>query len=173
VAKRQASGRTNIVERAVAANPLFFALALPFFTDATFTLLGQGPSYWRDHRLADEVSPSYFFLAIHPVAYIAMAMIGSALLYWLVRHLREPLNIMLALAFVGGSTWGSSTWLQPRFEKVLSSGVIYQEALLFGWGLLTIYFALVGILAGFCFVLYMQQRADSGPGKEPKCADIH
>ena len=64
------------VLKVVQAKPLFFVFLLPMATDLIVTLVGQGPKYCQDYSQVNVMSPGYFLLANHPLAYV-----GGALLY--------------------------------------------------------------------------------------------
>src|SRR5579864_7182458 len=128
----------QIVLKIVKANPLCFCFLLPMMTDGVITFLGQSPLYWQNHNIVNEGGPAYFLLVIGPLVYIGGSLLYFILCYCLVFWLKQPLNIMLALALTIGHSWGSSTWLSPLFSRWLEQlGVVGTRSLfLFQWTLL-------------------------------------
>ena len=158
------------VLKVVQANPLFFVFLLPMATDLIVTLVGQGPKYWHDYSQVNEMSPGYFLLAIHPLAYVGGALLYLALCYWLVSRLKHPLNIMLAVGLAVGHTWGSYTWFNMWLNPPNSTFTISRS--LPQWTLMIAYFVLIAICAGAALAQYMrvdqQKKAAQSQSGQPE-----
>lgn len=139
-------------------NPLFFSFLLPMFTDGLMTLIGQSPSYWRNFRTANEMSPAYFFMAAHPIFFIFGAVIWFVLLYFLFRKLKNPYNLILSCIFIAGNTWGSTSWITKLMKE---SGFLITTdriSIILSWVILVIYFTLIGTIAGLSFSQYFKRK---------------
>ena len=139
-------------------NPLFFAFIFPLFVDTTITLVGQDASYWRNFTMANEMAPVYYILAYSPIVFIVGSLLWYMFLYWLVKKLKEPLNLILVLSLMVGHTVGSSSWIR----KILLESGIYvigdRTSTTFSWIILVGYFVLVGVIGGFAISSYMKLR---------------
>src|SRR5437899_12115617 len=133
------------MNRALKANPLFFAFILPLLTDSIVTLLGQDALYYRSPSTANEMGVAYFFLAAHPVIYIVGAIVWITILYWLVKQLKHPFNMMLAFGLMAGHSWGSSTWFTSWLAKAGWLSTTNRRLVLLSWMFMVFYFGLVGI----------------------------
>lgn len=139
-------------------NPLFFSFLSPSLTDGIITLLGQDRTFWQDYRTVNEASPAYFFLIVHPGLYIIGAVVWFIFLFWLMKKLKHPLNLMLALAFIAGHAWGSSAWL-IRLVKNIGLYLPYDRiSILAGWTVLVLYYVLIGIIAALSINQYFKNR---------------
>jgi hypothetical protein len=129
-------------------------------TDGVITFIGQSPQYWQNHTIINEGGLAYFLLAGGPVVYIGGSLLYFLLCYWLVSWLKQPLNIMLAIALTIGHSWGSSTWLiQLFYSWTGSSGSIgTRPLLLLPWVLLIAYFVLISICVGAALTQYIRNQ---------------
>jgi len=139
-------------------NPLFFIFIFPIVLDTTLTLIGQDASYWRNFKTANEMAPVYFILAYSPFIFIVGSLLWYVFLYWLVKKLKEPLNLILALSLIVGHTVGSTSWIR----KILFDTGIYiigdRVSTTLAWVVLVGYFVLVGIIAGLSISSYVESR---------------
>jgi len=141
-------------------NPLFFVFIFPIVLDTTLTLIGQDASYWRNFKTANEMAPVYFILAFSPILFIIGSLLWYIFLYWLVKKLKEPLNLILALTFMVGHTVGSSSWIR----KILFDTGIYiigdRASTTYSWVILVGYFVLVGVIGGLSISYYIKHRSE-------------
>jgi len=139
-------------------NPLFFVFIFPIVLDTTLTLIGQDASYWRNFKTANEMAPVYFILAYSPILFIVGSLLWYIFLYWLVKKLREPLNLILALSLIVGHTVGSSSWIR---KMLIESGTYLigdRTSMTYSWLILVGYFMLVGIIGGLAVNSYIKDR---------------
>lgn len=146
----------------IGRNPLFYMLLLPVAADLILTLAGQPAAYWQDYRRANEMSPAFFILTTHPLLFAAAGACYVAALYWGLRWLRAPLNLMAACGFLVGHTWGGSSWLESGLLRWSRSLAAAPWASFLAWGGLISYFVLVGICAGAALGVYLR-RAGAVP----------
>lgn len=139
-------------------NPLFFSFLFPAITDGIVTLLGQDAIFWQNYQTVNEASPAYFFLVIHPALYIIGSIIWFVFLFWLMKKLKHPLNLVLALAFIAGHSWGSSSWIIKMMKTVGLFVAPDRFSLLMGWTVLILYYVLIGVLAGICIDRYFKEK---------------
>ena len=138
-------------------NPLFFSFLFPAVLDGVVTLLGQDRSYWEiSYRFANEASPAYYILAKHPALFALGGAIWFIVLYLLFLKLKSPWNLMLAVAFVAGHAWGSSTWLWKFMRESNIYIIGNQNSITLAWTLIIFYFLLIGIIAGFFISKYIE-----------------
>jgi len=90
-------------------NPLFFAFFFPAVVDLTATLLGQDSQYWNHSRIVNEASPAYYFLVVPPWLFLFGSLMWFVLWYWLLKKLKDPLNLFLMFLFISGHSWGSAS----------------------------------------------------------------
>ena len=139
-------------------NPLFFVFIFPIVLDTTLTLIGQDASYWRNFKTANEMAPVYLILAYSPILFIVGSLLWYIFLYWLVKKLREPLNLILALSLIVGHTVGSSSWIR---KMLIESGTYLigdRTSMTYSWLILVGYFMLVGIIGGLAVNSYIKDR---------------
>ena len=139
-------------------NPLFFVFIFPIVLDTTLTLIGQDASYWRNFKTANEMAPVYFILAYSPIVFIIGSFFWYVFLYWLVKKLKEPLNLILALSLIVGHTVGSTSWIR---KMLIESGTYLigdRTSMTYSWLILVGYFMLVGIIGGLAVNSYIKDR---------------
>lgn len=139
-------------------NPLFFAFIFPALVDSVVTLLGQPPQYWQPQRVVNEASPIYYFLLVSPWLYFFASLLWFAFWYWVIRKLKEPLNIFLMFLFTIGHSWGSSTWIIRFLKQVGLFQYGDQISEMIGWIIIILYFSIVGILATKFLIIYIKSR---------------
>lgn len=136
-------------------NPLFFAAALPMFTNLSPTLGMHGPAYWGDYRQVTEGNPAMkYLLQVQPLAYVTRAALYVLVIYWLYAHLPDPFNIMATCVVFAGHIWGSSTWIH--------SGLMHGSLGTRGnsiaiWSVLVLYYVVVGSCAGLALSAHGKQ----------------
>lgn len=152
----------------LARNPLFFAFIFPLVTDTALTLAGQDPSYWSNYATANEAAPIRFLLAAHPLIFLGASLVWYLFLYWLVKRIKHPVNLMVALGFMVGHTTGSESWI---VRIILTSGWLeagQRSSTTLLWLTTAGYFVLVGIVGGLAISSYIQQlqtgSSDSSTG---------
>lgn len=140
-------------------NPLFLVFILPLLTDTTLTLLGQNQTYWNNFKSANEMAPVYYLLKTHPAVFIAASLIWYIFLYWLIKKLKYPLNLIVALSLMVGHTVGSQSWI----KKMLYDSGIYvigdRGSTNIAWLILVGYYVLVGTVAALSISKYFKNRA--------------
>jgi len=118
---------------------------LVMILDLTFTLVGQPEYYWQNYEFFNEGSPLGFILfSHHPAYFVLFFAIYLLLVLVLVTNLMRPFNIMVAVAFFLGHSWGSSSWVPAIFYKLTGIDTIDS------WYLIIGYFIVVAIISGFC-----------------------
>lgn len=135
-------------------NPLFFSFLFPMLTDCILTLAGQDSSYWINFQSANEMSPAYFFMAVHPMLYIIGGIIWFIGLYWLFLRLKPPFNLIISCAFIAGNTWGSSTWITKMMRETGILVSANRSSILSSWTIMIIYIIFIAIIAGISFNQY-------------------
>jgi len=135
------------ITKLIKPNPLFFAFFFPALTDAVVTLIGQGKNYLQNPATATDASPAYYFLVASPWLFISGSVIWFIFWYWLIKKLKEPLNLFFMFFFISAHSWGSSSWIIKMLGK--SSYI-----------LLIIYFSLISLIATFCFKIYERNKHD-------------
>jgi len=153
------NGNMGFIRSLITHNPLFFCFFLPLAADTTLTLVGQDASYWNDFSTANEAAPLRFLLTTHPALFVFVSLAWYAVLYWLIKKLRDPLNLMIAISLMVGHTVGSESWI---VKILLSQTAITQmgrnTALTMIWSTTVGYFLLVGIFGGLALSAYLRQR---------------
>lgn len=139
-------------------NPLFFAFLFPALVDSAITLLGQSPNYWNGQGGVNEASPAYYFLLISPWAFIFGSIVWFSFWYWIVKHLKEPLNFLVMFIFLIGHSWGSSTWVIKMLRETNLYVPDNQISQMLIWGVVIVYFIIIAILATYCLHLYIKLR---------------
>jgi hypothetical protein len=141
----------------VSRNPLFFAFIFPAMVDGFITLLGQDSTYWSN-RVVNEASPAYYALVISPWLFTIGSIFWFIFWYWVFKKLKEPLNIFLMFLFIAGHSWGSSSW----FWKIMGVTNVYspsnQLSVMFAWGIVILYFALIAIIATYGMRIYIERE---------------
>ena len=81
--------------------------------DVAATLLGQGPRYWSgDFRSAQEMNPvAGLLLAVHPAAFVGLALGWAAAVAVLLLAWRSPLAVAVGFAVTFGHAVGVALWL--------------------------------------------------------------
>lgn len=141
-------------------NPLYFAILLPMIADGTLTILGQDVSYWTNNKLANEASPAYFVMAFSPVLFILGSLAWYVFMYWLIKRIKHPFNLMFTVALIAGHTWGSAGWMSKILRESLYLDFTLRSHILFSWSIKIIYFALIGIIAGLSITQYIKSYKD-------------
>ena len=139
-------------------NPLFFTFIFPLLADTTLTLVGQDASYWKNFKTANEMAPVYFILAFSPIVFIVGSLLWYVFLYWLIKKLKHPLNLIVALSLMVGHTVGSQSWI----KKILYDSGIYvigdRGSTNVAWLILVGYYVLVGTVASLAISAYIKNR---------------
>ncbi len=138
-------------------NPLFFAFAFPAITDAVVTLVGQKPEYWNT-KIVNEASPAFFALQISPWLFVSGSGLWFIFWYHLFKRLREPGNLFLAILFIVGHSWGSSSWIWNLMKRNGVYTPSNQLSVIFVWGLVVLYFAIVALLATYSLKVYFSRE---------------
>ena len=125
--------------------------------DGVLTLVGQSESYWSNFRLANEASPAYFFMAVSPGLYVIGALVWFVGLWFLFKKLGQPCNLMLAMTFLVGNTWGSSTWIMKLIRESSWYAINDRSAILLAWVILASYFTVVSVNASFWLKKYFER----------------
>ncbi len=137
---------------------MFFVFLGPAGVDAVVTVIGQGKGYWSNPLLASDASPAYYILAASPWFFVLGSLIWFFLWYLLFQKLKEPLNLFFMFLFIAGHSWGSSSWLMRIFKQMNVYTKSNQLSIIFAWGLLIIYFALIAFVAVYCLRIYLKNR---------------
>lgn len=121
-------------------------LILVMVLDLVFTLAGQPESYWQGNYLHfNEASPlGALLLPIHPAYFVLSFAFYIPFVLFLATNLARPLNIMVAIGFFLGHSWGSSSWVPIVFYKVTK---VYTTDT---WYLIIGYLIIIAIISGFC-----------------------
>jgi len=138
-------------------NPLFFAFFFPALLDGVATLLGQGSQYWGGLRTVNEASLAYYFLLVSPWLFLLGSVVWFVFWYWLFEKLKEPINLFFMFLFIAGHSWGSSSWIMKMFKQAGIYTLGNQPSIIFAWGLLIIYFALIAGVATYCLRIYLRE----------------
>ena len=86
----------SIISQLFVNNPLYFSFFIPMVMDGITTLLGQEESYWKDYKTVNEASPAYFVLKIHPFLFLIGGILWIVFMFWLIKRLDHPINIILS-----------------------------------------------------------------------------
>jgi len=136
------------MKRIIRENPLYIVFFLPIVVDVIGTVLGQPPEYWSSGgKIYNEDVPFIsFLLQINPLLFIVFCLtIWLSFTYWLVKKLKEPLDIWAASSLLIGHGYNSVNWLridfyeagiftgQDQFSKALSLIPMTLYILLIGW----------------------------------------
>lgn len=140
-------------------NPLFFSFLFPALVDAIWTIAGQDSSYWQNPQNVREAGPLYYILMVSPVVYIILAIVWFVFLYWIFTKLKSPYNLIIAIAFISGHTWGTSTWIVNYLNTTaLLASFSYRNLLLFEWIVMAVYCVIIAILAGLSIDYYKKNK---------------
>lgn len=121
--------------------------------DLTFTLVGQPAYYWQDYELFSEGSPlGPLLLSYHPGYFILFFVFYLPFVLLLATNLKKPFNIIVAISFFLGHTWGSASWLPRIFYKLVGIYVLNN------WYLLIGYFVIIAIISGFCINQWLKKQ---------------
>ncbi len=132
-------------------NSLLFIFLTPWIVDTFVTLLGQDESFWHGSLFINEAHPIYhYLLTLGPIPFIMGNVVELSIVYFFVKILPRPINLMLALGYGTGTVWSSSSWTYTILSKFLPG----QEVNAFYYD--CIYLILMGIIAGFCVNLYFE-----------------
>lgn len=119
-------------------------LILVMILDLIFTLVGQPKDYWQNYYLFNEGSPlGSILLPWHPGYFVLFFAFYLLFVLFLVTNLKRPLNIMLAIGFFLGHSWGSASWVSTIFYRLTDVYFINE------WYLIVGYFILIAIVSGF------------------------
>lgn len=130
-------------------NPLFFAASLPMAMDGVLTLVGQGSSYWANFHQANEMSPAYYVMAIHPLFFVLGGAIWFLVVYFLFKKLQAPWDFIIAVAFISGHSWGSASWLSKLLAESGLFNISNRASLIEMWFVMIGYFVVIGAWSGF------------------------
>lgn len=118
-------------------------LILVMLFDLVFTLVGQPEIYWESYIFVSEGSPlGYSLLSIHPGIFILFYIFYFLFVLFLVANLKRPFNIMVAIGFFLGHSWGSVSWV-PRIFSFLPNLGFYSN-----WYYTIGYFIFLAIISG-------------------------
>lgn len=129
-------------------NPLFIVFVIPIIVDILGTVLGQPPEYWTTSgQIYNEAVPFLdLLLQINPLLFITFCLIfWLTFTYWLVKKLKNPLDVWAAMALLIGHGYNSVHWLRidlyraglftgsDQFSQLLSLIPMTIYILLIGW----------------------------------------
>lgn len=124
---------------------ILFPLILVMLLDLIFTLVGQPEIYWKSYIFVKEGSPlGHSLLSIHPGYFILFFILYLLFVLFLIANLKPPFNIMIAIGFFLGHSWGSASWVQRIFLFLPNLG-LYS-----GWYYTIGYFIFLAVITGFC-----------------------
>lgn len=103
----------TIPTRAVARRRLLLLPLAACAADVAFTLLGQPPAYWaRDRSAVLEFNPAArWLLLLHPAAFVAAAVVSSAIVAGLVLRASAGLAWGVSLLVTIGHSVAVAAWL--------------------------------------------------------------
>lgn len=137
-------------------NPLFLVFLVPVIVDVTGTVLGQSADYWTSgFQRFNEAAPVFPLLQIHPLVFIiGTLLIWLSFTYWLVKKLKEPLNLWATMALFAGHSYNSVFW----FRKAQSNlGILTStDRLSITLSLIPmfVYILLIGLIASIAISNY-------------------
>ena len=146
---------TTSILKIVKSDPLFFAFLFPALVDGAITLYGQDANYWTN-KSVNEASPAYYFLLTSPWFFVIGSLVWFTLWYWIFKKLREPFNLFLMFLFIAGHSWGSTAWI---WKLMKLNGIFTpdnQISVMFAWGIVVAYFALIAFFAAYCLSTYIR-----------------
>jgi len=133
-------------------------LVLVMILDLVFTLAGQPEVYWEgNYDFLNEGSPlGVSLLGYHPGTFLLFFVFYLLLVLFLLVNLKRPLNIMVAIGFFLGHSWGSASWLGvfiSRFSLFKNcSNFVY-------WYATIAYFIIIAIISGFCIDKWLKNNS--------------
>lgn len=146
------------MKQIVKKNPLYFAFFFPMLMDGILTLAGQDANYWQNFKLANEASLAYFAMATHPALFILGTPLWLVFMYWLIKKVKHPYNLMLSSTLIAGHTWGSSTWISKIIRDSNLLDLTNRTDILTSWLAKIIYFVIIGVVAGYSLSLYTKKH---------------
>lgn len=133
-------------------NSLLFIFLSPWVVDDIVTLLGQDASYWHGSLFINEGHPIYhYLLTLGVVPFLMGNIVELSIVYFFVKILPRPLNLMLSLGYGIGTVWSSSSWTFTILSKYFPG----QEVNSFYWN--CAYITLMAIITGYCVNVYIEQ----------------
>lgn len=147
----------SIIYQVFINNPLYFSFFIPMIMDGVMTLVGQEKTYWKNFKTVNEASPAYYFLIIHPYLFLVGGIFWFILMYWLIKLLNQPVNVILSCLFIAGHSWGSTSWLQKILRRNNILNPKNRSSILLSWFILVLYFLIIGVTAGISFSFYFSQ----------------
>lgn len=132
-------------------NSLLFIFLSPWIVDSIVTLLGQDASYWHGSLFINEAHPIYhYLLALGPIPFLMGNVVEISVVFFFVKILPRPINLMLSLGYGTGTVWSSSSWTNAILSKFFPG----QEVNSFYYD--CIYLTIMGIIAGLCVNVYFE-----------------
>lgn len=139
----------------ISKNPLYFAFLFPAIVDGVLTLIGQVQNYW-EKGVVNEASPAYYFLKASPWFFALGSVVWFVGWYFIFKKLREPINLFIAILFIDGHSWGSTSWVW----KIAKDNGLYvssnQFSVIAVWFLVVVYFSLISLFATYCIRMYLR-----------------
>jgi len=145
------------MRKIISKNPLYFAFLFPATVDGVITLLGQEQNYWTS-RMVNEASPAYYFLYTSPLLYILGAIFWFIGWYFIFKKLKEPINLFIALTFIAGHSWGSTSWIWNIAKRNGFYTLGDQISIMLVWSVAIIYFSLISAIATYCIRVYFKTK---------------
>lgn len=139
-------------------NPLYFAFFIPAVVDGILTLVAQGPEYWSSIRKVNEASPAYYFLLHSPGLYLLGAFVWFLFWYFIFFRLKKPFNLIIAIFFIVGHSWGGGGWIMRLFWEHGVYTLTDQSSIISAWGMLMVYFLLVAVVGAYCLNIYFTKN---------------
>lgn len=95
--------------------------------DFGITLYGQSESYWSgNYNDINELSPSFArYLSIHPLAFIAAALVWIAIFSSVIAIVPERIAMTLSICVVIGHMTGAASWLAYRFGSYQACNALF------------------------------------------------
>jgi len=115
-------------------------------------------AYWISRKV-NEASPAYYFLKVSPWLFILGSIFWFAFWYWAFKKLKEQISLLLAILFIAGHSWGSTTWIFRimRENGFYTSG--NQISVMIAWGVAVLYFFLIALFASHSVKVYLKKTA--------------
>lgn len=135
---------------------ILIPLILVMVLDLAFTLAGQPDIYWQNYKFVNEGSPiGYYLLSLHPLYFILAFLTYLLFILFLSIKLVRPLNIMVAVGFFLGHSWGSSSWLPIIFNNLRVVDFLNE------WYLVISYFIVISIITGLCINKWLKIKGET------------
>jgi hypothetical protein len=128
-----------------------FPVVLVMVLDGIFTLAGQPDSYWQDYSSFNEGSPLGQILMLNPVHFVAFFIFYLLIVLFLIVNIKRPFNIIVAMGFFLGHSWGSATWVRTIIYNLTGTQADY-------WYSVVGYFIVVAIISGFFINLSLKNN---------------